>query len=153
MKSLDYDVRLQLSSQPRHIVAGSGTCKAWCRGWCKHAVALAVCVKKWESASCTDLPCAWLGPSAVPLLDAKKIKDFFTGGRTIGASVLRVQPLTGSKQGKENLTALQSHLLGHVRFPLRPLAMEKNKEYEARRELARALRAPVIEAAKGLHQD
>ncbi|KAH7952533.1 hypothetical protein HPB52_023868 [Rhipicephalus sanguineus] len=63
-----------------HIVAASCTCKAGCRGWCKHAAALAVFVNKREHTSCTDLPCAWLGPPARPLLDTKKkIKDLFPG--------------------------------------------------------------------------
>ncbi|XP_075736438.1 uncharacterized protein LOC142776498 [Rhipicephalus microplus] len=129
MKSLDYDVRLQLYSQPRHMMAASCTCEAGCRGWCKHTAVLAVFVNKWESTSCTDLPCAWPGPSARLLLHTKKkIKDRFTGGTRSGASVSRVHPLTGSKHGKENLTALQNHLLRHVRFPLRLLPMEKTRK-------------------------
>ncbi|KAL3255445.1 hypothetical protein MRX96_017354 [Rhipicephalus microplus] len=69
-----------LSSQPWNILAASCTCKAGCRGWCKHAAALAVFVNKKEGTSCMNLPCAFLGPSARPLLETKKkIKVLFTG--------------------------------------------------------------------------
>ncbi|XP_049512449.1 uncharacterized protein LOC125940389 [Dermacentor silvarum] len=42
MKSVDFNVQLQLSSRPRHIMGASCTCKAGCRGWCKHGAALPV---------------------------------------------------------------------------------------------------------------
>ncbi|KAH6933083.1 hypothetical protein HPB50_011899 [Hyalomma asiaticum] len=72
--------KAKLSAHPRHIVSASCTCKAGCRGWCKHAAAVAVYLNKCEHTSRTDLPCAWLGPSSRLILDARKtIKDLFPG--------------------------------------------------------------------------
>lgn len=57
---------------------GSCSCKAGCRGWCKHAAAVAVYINSHENKSCTELPRAWGKPSARPTLDSKKeIKDLF----------------------------------------------------------------------------
>ncbi|XP_075543636.1 uncharacterized protein LOC142578107 [Dermacentor variabilis] len=80
MKSADYDVRLTLSAKPRWIVEARCTCKAGCRGWCKHAAALALFVNNSVHSSCTDLPCAWLKPSSRPTVDTKKqTKELFPG--------------------------------------------------------------------------
>ncbi|XP_077507608.1 uncharacterized protein LOC144118577 [Amblyomma americanum] len=57
MKTAEYEVRLQLFANPRCIVDASCSCKAGCRGWCKHGAALAVFVNNYKHVSCTDLPC------------------------------------------------------------------------------------------------
>ncbi|XP_077559727.1 uncharacterized protein LOC144174753 [Haemaphysalis longicornis] len=90
MKSTcDYDVRLELSPNPRRIVRGRCSCKAGCRGWCKHAAAVAVFINSDEEKSCTELPRAWGKPSARPTMDTKKqIKELFAS-RPLPAPVLK----------------------------------------------------------------
>lgn len=100
MKCVDYDVRLEvsdingnefgskhsntllhfikISANPRQIVGASCSCKARCRGWCKHAAAVAIYIDEHNVVSCTDVPCEWRKPSSRPTLDAKKsVEDLF----------------------------------------------------------------------------
>lgn len=78
MKGVDYDVRLEISANPRQIVGASCGCKAGCRGWCKHAAAVAIYINEHDVVSCTDVPCEWRKPSARPTLDAKKsVEELF----------------------------------------------------------------------------
>lgn len=100
MKGVDYDVRLEvsningnefgskhsnallhfikISANPRQIVGASCSCKAGCRGWCKHAAAVAIYINEHDVVSCTDVPCEWRKPSSRPTLDTKKsVEELF----------------------------------------------------------------------------
>ncbi|XP_077548710.1 uncharacterized protein LOC144162075 isoform X1 [Haemaphysalis longicornis] len=113
MKSTcDYDVRLELSPNPRRIVRGRCSCKAGCRGWCKHAAAVAVFINSHEEKSCTELPRAWGKPSARPTLDTKKqIKELFANGTKSGSTASQARWPTASKRGGQSLKHLQRHSL------------------------------------------
>ncbi|XP_037566563.1 uncharacterized protein LOC119446248 [Dermacentor silvarum] len=89
MKSVEYEVRLELSAHERKIVQAYCTCKAGCRGWCKHGAALALYVNNHQHTSCTDLPCAWQKPSTRPTLDTKKSISELFPSRPIIKPILR----------------------------------------------------------------
>ncbi|XP_049519214.1 uncharacterized protein LOC125943750 isoform X2 [Dermacentor silvarum] len=89
MKSVEYEVRLELSAHERKIVQAYCTCKAGCRGWWKHGAALALYVNNHQHTSCTDLPCAWQKPSTRPTLDTKKSISELFPSRPIIKPILR----------------------------------------------------------------
>ncbi|KAH6946863.1 hypothetical protein HPB50_015652 [Hyalomma asiaticum] len=148
MKSIDYDVRLELYAHPRHIVSASCTCKAGCRGWCKHAVAVAVYLNKCEHTSRTDLPCAWLGPSSRPILDAKKkIKDLFPG-RPLPAPQLKPSCATAVLA---KFPDLQCPLRQVLEDPGNSLAMRADAAENVARHIDRGLMREVIDHERNVY--
>ncbi|KAH7954997.1 hypothetical protein HPB49_023699 [Dermacentor silvarum] len=65
------------------------TCKAGCRGSCKHGAALALYVNNNQQTSCTDLPHAWQKSSTRRTLDTKKSISELFPSRPIIKPILR----------------------------------------------------------------
>ncbi|KAG0433921.1 hypothetical protein HPB47_019477 [Ixodes persulcatus] len=119
MKSAVYDVRLQLSAQPRVIVGASCTCKAGVRGWCKHGAALAVFVNSEIHTACTDRPCAWGKPSSRPVRDQRKrVDELFARNKSqLGDPVVQHAPAS----------MLLSHF-SEIKCPLAEILTAENRD-------------------------
>ncbi|KAH7954892.1 hypothetical protein HPB49_022588 [Dermacentor silvarum] len=182
MKSVEYEVRLELSAHERKIVQAYCTCKAGCRGWCKHGAALALYVNNHQHTSCTDLPCAWQKPSTRPTLDTKKSISELFPSRPIIKPILRpLSPTVVHSQFPDVNCAFRWHTERHLRITsssahriktrlnnyktlasslVRPrffssaaTSYGKQMETEARAELSTALGAVIHEVGLFIHPE
>ncbi|XP_077546835.1 uncharacterized protein LOC144179587 [Haemaphysalis longicornis] len=134
MKSTcDYDVRLELSPNPRRIVRGRCSCKAGCRGWCKHAAAVAVFINSHEEKSCTELPRAYATDPGHEETDKGTLCKWHQERKHRITSTMAHR----IKTRRTEFEALAAALASPRPFWAQATTYGRNTEAEARRELSK----------------